>query len=142
MRIRLTHYLASSVLALVMFVVSASGDCTSYGYVQQYYGGDCVGRNPGPDEVIVFQHTDYNQYERGYCAVLGRGSYAHSYSFKMPNDSVSSIKVGRNVTAYLYSDACYRGRSEGFHNIWDRRLSDNYIGNDSTSSIDVFKLLW
>jgi hypothetical protein len=52
----------------------------------------------------------------------------------MPNDSVSSIKVGSGVTATLFSDACFGGRSESFTSN-DSSLSGNTIGNDSVSSI-------
>jgi len=61
---------------------------------------------PLPNEITVWQHNGFT----GNCKTLGIGEYPNS-TFLAPvgNDSISSLKVGSNVRAYLYEDADYRG---------------------------------
>ncbi len=49
--------------------------------------------NPGPDEVALYQFKNFG----GICSTLPIGDYANSKKLAMPNDSVSSIRLGGNV---------------------------------------------
>ncbi|MGQ9494041.1 MAG: peptidoglycan DD-metalloendopeptidase family protein [Anaerolineae bacterium] len=87
--------------------------------------------NPSADQIALFVDADYH----GQCVVKGIGEYPDSGSIGLPNDSISSIKVGANVRAILCRDNGYGG-CETFTND-DPNLSDNTIGNDSVSSVKV-----
>lgn len=163
MRIRINYCLICSLLVLVAFAVTTpsdnyngfvfttqaavsnesnktADDCPDFGIIwKSYYGrSTCYALTPGPDQVVLYQHRDYNRDQLGVCTMIDIGRYAHSYSFSMPNDSLSSIRVGSRVKAILHSDACYEGREETF-SYSDSRLSNNYIGNDSVSSVEVLQ---
>lgn len=163
MRVRITYCLACSLLALFAFAIATPGDkyhdfpfathaatsndsragkddCPDFGIIwKSYYGrSTCYALTPGPYQVVLYQHRDYNRDQLGVCTMIDIGRYAHSYSFSMPNDSLSSLRVGSQVKAILHSDACYEGRAETFfYN--DSHLSNNYIGNDSVSSVEVLQ---
>ncbi len=68
-------------------------------------GDGCI---PGPREVTIFRDSKY----RGECKVLAIGSYSQSRAFGLPNDSISSIRVGNNATAVLFADNHYKGGSK------------------------------
>jgi hypothetical protein len=95
---------------------------------------------PGPNEITVWQHGGF----RGNCKTLGIGEYPNS-GFLQPvgNDSISSLKVGSNVRAYLYEDHNYEkrvalyeaGSSHDESQSGDRALGPNV--NDKTTSIIV-----
>lgn len=63
---------------------------------------------PGPKQVAFFKDKDY----QGACSVRGVGSYAHSSNIGVTNDSISSIKVGRQAEAMVCHDANMRGYCE------------------------------
>ena len=60
---------------------------------------------PGPNQVTVFQHPKY----KGVCSVLDEGWYESSLEMNMANDTISSIKLGRNMQIY----ACHHSRRKG-----------------------------
>ena len=92
---------------------------------------------PGDDEVIVFIDFDYGgAYQR-----LTIEGYYEPEAIGLPNDSISSIKIGRNVKAVLYKDTRYNGDRIRYptdehyddHNI--ERIEDSF--NNQISSIVV-----
>lgn len=93
---------------------------------------------PASYEVLLFEHTWYG----GRCeAFTANDDVLETNS--IGNDTVSSIKVGSAVTAVLYEHTLgsqgYGGRSETFGpGTWDPELFDNWIGNDTASSIVVY----
>ena len=88
--------------------------------------------NPGADEVAVYVDPDH----RGTCQVRGIGEYRDPGAIGIPNDSMSSIRVGGNVKAIVYENDGFNGREESFTGD-DSNLGDNHIGNDSVSSMKV-----
>jgi hypothetical protein len=90
------------------------------------------GCNPSADQIAIYEHSNYG----GACKILGVGDYGDPGAMGFANDSVTSIKVGGNVKAILYSDSGYAGTSEEFTGD-DSDLSNNAIGNDRVSSIKV-----
>lgn len=91
----------------------------------------CSGR-PGPNEVVFFMHFDYQP----PCVVKGIGRYDTAEQIGLPNDSISSIRVGGNVRAVL----CMHGGSTGTCETFtfdDPNLSDNAIGNDEVTSARI-----
>jgi hypothetical protein len=63
------------------------------------------GRDPGPNEVIVYKDSDF----RGSCAALVPGFYPHAENLLVGNDAISSIKVGSGVRARVFKDQVYGG---------------------------------
>jgi hypothetical protein len=88
--------------------------------------------NPSADQVALYVDTDY----RGQCVVKNLGSYVSPGAIGLPNDSISSVKVGSNVMLRLYEHDNYAGRASLFTGN-DSNLGDNTIGNDSVSSMKV-----
>jgi len=98
-------------------------------YVRDSSGGGCV---PNADQIALFVDADYG----GQCVVKGLGSYANPSAIGLPNDSISSIKVGSNVKAMLCHHDNYGGQCETFTGR-DSNLSNNAVGNDQVSSVRV-----
>lgn len=88
--------------------------------------------NPNVDQVSLYVDSDYG----GQCATKGIGDYTSSSAIGLPNDSISSIRVGSNVKATLCKDDNYGGGCEDFTGD-DANLSDNSVGNDQVSSAKV-----
>ena len=88
--------------------------------------------NPNSDQVALFVDGNYS----GQCVVKGIGEYSNPSAIGLPNDSISSIKVGGNVRAVLCRDDNYVGGCETFTGD-DADLGDNSIGNDQVSSVKV-----
>jgi murein DD-endopeptidase MepM/ murein hydrolase activator NlpD len=88
---------------------------------------------PSASQVTLFSSADF----QGDCIILDVGSHSSSAQLgKVGDDNASSILVGSNVLATLYSKSNLQGRSEAiFAN--DSNLADNHIGTDSTSSLLV-----
>lgn len=63
------------------------------------------GEEPASNEVILFQHAPF----REPCQRIRTGRYDSASAFGLPNDSLSSLKVGTNARAILFSDSGYRG---------------------------------
>jgi len=85
------------------------------------------------DSVVVFQHAGFTP----PCAVLGPGNYRHSEAIGLPNDSMSSIRIGRNAQALLCRDADFEGDCQLFVASEIAHLDDTRIGNDNVSSMKV-----
>lgn len=60
-----------------------------------------AGCEPGRHEVTVYQHNNY----KGACSVLGIGKYRNSREMRVKNDSISSIKLGRNAQITVCNNA-------------------------------------
>lgn len=99
--------------------------------------------SPGPNKVAVFQHSNY----RGICSILPIDTYVTSKHLRMPNDSISSIIVGRNVQVSVCNHIA-QGRVVSVLNFEDpmacqtftgskQILSNTRIGNDTISSAEV-----
>lgn len=88
--------------------------------------------NPTADQVALFVDSDY----RGQCVLKGVGHYPNPTAIGLPNDAISSVKVGGNVRLSLFEHDNYQGRSSAFTGN-DSNLSDNTIGNDAVSSMKV-----
>lgn len=88
--------------------------------------------NPTADQVALYVDANYS----GNCVVKNIGQYSNPSAIGLPNDSISSIKVGGNVRAILCRDDNYGGVCETFYGD-DPDLSNNSIGNDQVSSAKV-----
>lgn len=88
--------------------------------------------NPDANQVALFVDANYS----GQCVVKGIGQYSNPSSIGLPNDSISSVKVGSNVKAILCEHDNYQGTCEAFTGD-DANLADNSIGNDRVSSAKV-----
>ncbi len=89
---------------------------------------------PNANQIAVFEDANYS----GRCAVRNVGNYPSARSFGLPNDSLSSIIVGRNVIAILYEHNNYGGKNQRFART-DSFLGNNTVGNDNVSSIRVIR---
>jgi hypothetical protein len=88
--------------------------------------------DPNADQVALFVDPDYG----GQCVVKGVGEYLNPAAIGLPNDSISSLKVGGNVQATLCRDDNYGGGCETFTGD-DSNLGDNSIGDNQASSVKV-----
>src|SRR5262245_40375693 len=61
--------------------------------------------NLGPDQIVLYVDANFT----GNCRVLNVGTYASPTAFGLPNDKISSIKVGQSVRAVLFKDVNYTG---------------------------------
>ena len=89
-------------------------------------GGSC---SPNADQIALYVDANYG----GSCIVKGIGEYPNPSSIGISNDSVSSIKVGSNVKAYLCRDDNYGGTCDTLTSD-DPNLGDNGIGDNQLSS--------
>jgi spore coat protein U-like protein len=92
-------------------------------------GGGCT---PGADQIALFIDINFS----GQCVVKGVGNYSNPSAIGLPNDSISSIRVGSNVKATLCRDDNYGGGCETFTGD-DSDLRGNSIGNDQVSAAKV-----
>ncbi len=94
-----------------------------------------VGMNqcvPGPAQVSFFTNADF----LGECVVKDIGDYASSGAIGLPNDSISSIRVGANVQALICKDNNFGGDCILMTNDV-AFLNNNRVGNDQISSAKV-----
>ena len=104
--------------------------------------------NPGPGQVSLYQDANY----QGSCSIRGIGQYSNSSNLGVPNDSVSSIRLGPGVAALLCQDANFSGSCKWLASPTfgsDRRSTavniphlSSHWRNDSLSSLKVEWLLW
>ncbi len=87
---------------------------------------------PNADQIALFVDPDYG----GQCVVKGVGDYRNPGAIGLPNDSISSVRVGGNVWATLCRDDDYGGGCETFSGD-DSNLGDNSIGDNQVSSVRV-----
>ena len=83
------------------------------------------------DQIALFMDDDY----RGRCVVKNVGEYPNPGAIGLPNDSISSVKVGSNVKAVLCKHDGFNDCETFEHD--DNHLGDNHIGNDQVSSVKV-----
>jgi WD40 repeat protein/tetratricopeptide (TPR) repeat protein len=88
--------------------------------------------NPSADQVALFVDANYG----GQCVVKGIGQYSNPSAIGLPNDSVSSIRVGSNIQATLYEHDDYQGLYETFTS-GDVDLRNNITGDNMVSSVKV-----
>ncbi|MEM4204837.1 MAG: hypothetical protein QXS54_12280, partial [Candidatus Methanomethylicaceae archaeon] len=98
-------------------------------YIKDSSGGGCT---PNGDQVALFVDANYG----GQCVIRGVGGYSTPGAIGLPNDSISSVKIGSNVRAILCEHDNYGGVCETFTGN-DSNLGDNSIGNDRVSSVRV-----
>ena len=91
-----------------------------------------TGCNPTAEQVALFMDANYG----GVCVLRGVGDYTNPVAIGLPNDSISSVKVGANVKATLCRDDNYGGVCE-LVTLDDNDLSNNSVGNDQVSSVKV-----
>lgn len=98
-------------------------------------GTPCMTTDPNIDEVFVYTGASFT----GTCAKLLAGFYPNSGTatggFGLPNDSISSIKVGSTVRARLFTDGVYGGNYFWFGGGTWANMPSGW--NDVTSSIRV-----
>ena len=88
---------------------------------------------PSASQIALFAGADF----QGQCIVLDVGSFNSPAQLgKVGDDNVSSIQVGSNVLATLFSKSNLLGRAEAFF-ANDSNLADNHIGAEKTSSLLV-----
>lgn len=88
--------------------------------------------DPNADQIALFVDANYG----GTCVVKGLGTYSNPSAIGLPNDAISSLKVGANVQAILCKDDNYGGGCETFTGD-DPNLGDNGIGDNQVSSVKV-----
>lgn len=87
--------------------------------------------DPAATEVAVYVHNFF-----GPCVYRPTGDYLNPTEIGLPNDSISSLKVGNGVKATLCRDDGFGGGCETF-TADDVELGDNFIGNDQVSSVRI-----
>ena len=87
---------------------------------------------PVAKEVVVFLDEGY----AGKCAKLKIGTYPTAALFKMPDNSITSFKVGSAVRVVLFQNKDFGGFSAAYANNISN-LGYEPIGNDTVSSIRV-----
>jgi hypothetical protein len=95
------------------------------------YPSACQGR-PGPNEVMLYVDFGYS----GACVVKPIGRYATAEQIGLPNDSISSLKIGSNVRAVVCEHYNFSGTCSTFF-YDDSNLSNDAIGNDRITSVRV-----
>lgn len=90
------------------------------------------GCSPGNNQISLHVDSGFG----GQCVTLGIGDYPNPGAIGLPNDSISSIRVGSDVKATLCGDDNFQGTCETFFGD-DSNLADNPVGNDSVSSVRV-----
>ena len=83
-------------------------------------------------QVALFADANYT----GPCIASRAAEFADTGVLGLPNDAISSVKVGAKATTELCVDSSYGGTCEKFF-ANDPDLTDNTIGNDSVSSAKV-----
>jgi len=88
---------------------------------------------PAANQVALYSGPNYT----GACKLLGAGTYETASKFApVPDNALSSLLVGSSVQALLFDKSNLEGRSETIVQN-DPNLSDNRIGADRVSSIQV-----
>ena len=88
--------------------------------------------SPGSSQVSLYVDANYG----GQCVTKDIGNYSNPSAIGLPNDSISSIRVGGSVQAVLCGNDDYGGTCETFTGD-DSNLSDNSIGDNQVSSAQV-----
>jgi murein DD-endopeptidase MepM/ murein hydrolase activator NlpD len=104
-------------------------------YTSQNAGGGtstCSTPSPNHDQIGLYQHDNYC----GAYKILGIGEYPNPAAMGFPNDQLSSVKVGADVSATLCRDDNYSG---GCVTLFSDNpvLRSTSVGNDQVSSVKV-----
>lgn len=104
---------------------------TGWPHAVQTATNTSCGRDPGPNEVIVYRDSSF----AGACAALVPGFYPYAANLLVGNDAISSIKVGSGVRARVFQNQVYGG----LYNIYAPGSRNGGLGswNDATSSMRV-----
>jgi hypothetical protein len=127
------------------FICIQGGSCpvTTFAYWDgsTYGGADLGGTEPsqptstctaGSNQVALFVDPNYG----GSCVVLGIGSYTDPTAIGLPNDSISSVKVGGGAQVELCRDAGLSNTCEWIStNVPD--LSTHSVGDNQVSSAQI-----
>ena len=95
-------------------------------------GQPTSGCSPSPMQVAFFVDTNFN----GTCLTRNIGDYSSPGAIGLPNDSISSLKVGLHVKVMICRDDNFSNTCEWYEND-DNDLGNNSIGNDQVSSARV-----
>lgn len=87
----------------------------------------------GDWQIALFLDPNYG----GLCMTLDVGEYPKPAYIGLPNDRISSIKVGDNVRGILCRGDNYSEPPCEEFDASDSNLSDNLVGDDSVSSVKV-----
>ncbi len=92
--------------------------------------GNC---NPTADQAAFFVDADY----KGQCVVLSAGDFADVVETGLPDNSISSVRVGSNARTTLCLDKDFGGSCENVQ-ANDNSLANNPdVGDNQTSSVRV-----
>lgn len=95
--------------------------------------------NPGANQVIIYEHI-FSQDGGGKCIKLEVGEYPNAAKMGLSDNIMSSIKVGKGVTAMVCDGPNFTGACEIFDKD-DADLRNNpTIKNDIASSVKVIKI--
>lgn len=143
----------SNVGAMLCKDVNYKGTCETYRSNDSFLGNNSIGNDqvssirvfrkanrpstsqscrPNSNQIAVFVGTRYS----GRCVTRNAGSYANARAIGLPNDTISSIRVGSNVRALVCRDINYRGSCYNINGN-ESNLSQRQIGQNQISSIKV-----
>lgn len=88
--------------------------------------------SPGSNQVSLYVDANYT----GQCVTKEIGEYTNPSAIGLPNDAISSVRVGSNVKAILCQNDGYSGTCDTFMSD-DPNLGDNGVGDNSVSSAKV-----
>jgi hypothetical protein len=88
--------------------------------------------NPGPGHAAFFVDANYH----GQCVVLAIGDFPTAESIGLPNDSISSIRVGTGTQVYACRDHYFQGTCELITTDVPG-LGNHTVGNDTITSLKV-----
>ncbi len=104
--------------------------------------GTC-GETPGDDEVYIYEHIfsaqDAEYRKSGKCVKLQAGEYKDAAAMGLADNSMSSIRVGKNVHAVVCDEANFGGTCMAFDKDDDDFLNNATLKNDTASSVRVSK---
>lgn len=127
-------------IASIAVKYTTKGSCNSTGESKTTAastGGTC-GAAPGDDEVYIYEHI-FSQDGGGKCVKLGVGEYKDAAATGLTDDTMSSIKVGKNVHAVICELANFSGACMAFDADDDNFTNNATIKNDVVSSVKVVK---
>jgi hypothetical protein len=98
----------------------------------EYTSGTGTQCSPNVDQAALFVDSNHD----GQCVVKDIGEYPNPGAIGLPNDSISSLRVGANVKAVLCRDDGLTNTCEWFEGD-DTNLNDNSVGDNQVSSVRV-----
>src|SRR4051794_5232355 len=95
-------------------------------------GQPTTGCAPTLNQVALYADDNYD----GLCVVKEIGDYTNPSAIGLPNDSISSLKVGGHVKLEICRDDNLSNTCEWFDHD-DNHLADNSVNTDTVSSAKV-----